>query len=103
MDFSKATIGVNSATVGEYLNKIKQNVIEEAKNTLANEQEALFEVFRANWNGVSEANFESLMAGATEKVKESLEAHYTALSSKVNAINNAWVEQDAGMISKGGN
>lgn len=103
MDFSKATIGVNTSTIDAYLTKIKGNVIDEAISTLKNEQEALFQTFRANWNGVSEATFEGIMKEATEQVQNSLEVHYNALKAKVYAINNAWVNQDAGMVSKGGN
>ena len=45
-------------------------------------------------------NFEENMKIATEKVKASLLAHYNALEAKIYAINNAWVQQDAGMVER---
>mgnify|MGYP001109739353 CR=1 FL=1 len=100
MDFSKATIGVNTDTVDQYLTNIKDNVINEAIRTLESEQENLFEAFRRNWVGQSEINFETNMANATEEVKKSLELHYQTLREKVYAINNAWIQQDASMVER---
>ena len=100
MDFSKATIGVNTGTVDQYLEKIKDNVIDEAISTLEREQAALFEAFRANWVGQSEVNFENNMANATEEVKKNLALHYHTLREKVYAINNAWIQQDASMVER---
>lgn len=100
MDFSSATVGVNTETVNQYLEKIKDNVIDEAVKTLESEQETLFSAFRKNWVGQSEINFEANMSEATNAVKKSLGSHYSALREKVYAINNAWVQQDSAMVER---
>jgi len=44
------------------------------------------------------------MINATNAIKTSLDAHYNALSSKMIATNNSWVNQDAEMVQvQGGN
>lgn len=104
MDFSKVKIGVNSAEVQDYLDRIKADVIDEAKNLLDSKQEELFGTFRENWQGVSEKNFETNMSNATKAIQASLDAHYAALSSKMIATNNSWVNQDEQMVQvQGGN
>ncbi len=104
MDFSKVEIGVNSAEVQNYLNKIKADVIDQAQSLLISKQEELFATFRANWQGVSEKNFETNMTNATDTVIKSLEAHYSALANKMIATNNSWVNQDEQMVQvQGGN
>ncbi len=104
MDFSKVEIGVNSAEVQNYLNKIKADVIDQAKDLLVKQQDELFATFKANWQGISEKNFETNMTNATNAVMASLETHYNALSSKMIATNNSWVNQDEQMVQvQGGN
>lgn len=100
LSFENATIGVNTDNVNSYLTKIRTDVIEEARKTLDSAQDELFTSFRDNWKGQAEVNFEENMKIATEKVKASLLAHYNALEAKIYAINNAWVQQDAGMVER---
>lgn len=104
MNFGNVEIGVNSAEVNTYLQKIQAEVIETAKQKLWTEQTALFEAFRQNWKGQAEANFEANMTAATQQVFGNLQKSYEALESKIYAIHNSWINQDQEMVQlKGGN
>lgn len=101
MNFDNVEIGVNSSNIEAYLAKIKAEVIDQAIDLLKNNQAELFEVFRANWKGTSEQKFEEAMTEATDVIIGSLAQHFTVLRSSMYAVNNAWVQQDQGMIGGG--
>ena len=100
LSWEKTAIGVNGEGVKAYINDIRTRVIEEAVDKLGTAQTELFESFRNNWRGQSEANFEANFKVATAEVQASLRKHMDTLEKKMNAVLNAWMQQDQEMVEK---
>lgn len=97
MNYSNAEYGVSKQGVEKLLEEIKSELIVKVATGCRNIDE-IKKACEENWHGTSCENFLANLDKDTEKVEESLNVLYNALSTEVNAAASAIFDFDQNLI-----
>lgn len=93
--------GMSMDGVTKYIEDIRTNCIEAAKDSLEDNMESvLFTAIRTGWTGTAEENFEENMKILIDQTQTALQNAQEALEQELSAIVSAWVAQDDQMVAK---
>lgn len=98
MTLSEMTHGISVTGAQTFLQEIKVDCIDKAIDALQ-QTDKITDVFRVNWQGRAEANFEinmnkavALLATQLEKIKENIE-------TQISDMIEDWAKQDEAMVA----
>ena len=92
-------IGMSTAGVANYLEELKANVLERAKQALRGDKlDSVVKAINANWQGNSRDKFLTDLNQAITHISEDLDAEYADLLARLEEIQNNYLKQDNNLM-----
>ena len=98
LSIDQLTIGVSSAGVETYIDRLKAKYLESVKSKIDDITE-MERAFDKGWQGVSRDRFEELFRRARNDIKWDLNEEFASIRARLNELAYDYLEQDEKMIN----
>jgi len=98
IDYESMTIGASAAGLTTFLEELKVDYIDKARDELESGLTGVKEALDAGWQGESKDKFFQDLTDNANVVRETLEAEYTKLNVAITSTAQSFFTQDAQLM-----